>query len=44
MLFRVKLKDDEVIVKGAVIDAFRKKIKLLESILGKNSIDTGNTI
>ncbi len=44
MLFGIKLKNDEQIVKNAVIQEFEKKVKLLESILGQNSFDIASTI
>ena len=36
MLFGIKLKNDEQIVKNEVIEELRRKEKLLESILANN--------
>ncbi|OIP53962.1 MAG: chemotaxis protein [Helicobacteraceae bacterium CG2_30_36_10] len=44
MLFGIKLKNDEQIVKNEVIEELRRKEKLLESILANNSFDIANTI
>ena len=44
MLFGIKLKEDEQVVKTEVIEELQRKEKLLESILAKNSFEIANTI
>ena len=44
MLFGIKLKEDEKVVKTEVIQELQRKEKLLESILEKNSFEIANTI
>lgn len=44
MLFGIKLKDDEQIIKNEVIQEYKRKEKLLETILSQNSFDIANTI
>lgn len=44
MLFGIKLQADEQVVKNEVIEEYKRKEELLESILAQNSFDTANTI
>lgn len=44
MLFGIRLKENEQVVKNEVIEEFERKAKLLEEILAKNSFDIANTI
>ncbi|WP_415398274.1 methyl-accepting chemotaxis protein [Sulfurimonas sp. CS5] len=44
MLFGIRLKENEQLVKNEVIEEFQRKEKLLEHILEQNSFDIANTI
>ncbi len=44
MLFGIRLKENEQVVKNEVIEELKRKEKLLESILEQNSFDISNTI
>lgn len=44
MLFGIRLKENEQVVKKEVIEELRRKEKLLEDILEQNSFDIANTI
>jgi len=44
MLFGIRLKEDEQVVKNEVIEEYKRKDRVLESLLAQNSFDIANTI